>query len=318
MLTVSFTGAVRYFVTVDGVDLEGWHSFDREALERANNLALANPGKVFNVRPEGVVRVEAKDSTAPVAPPPPPPPAPSSEVLWQWDATKVAPFGIHAKPAADWGDNPRVTLVNVGGMPGVRLLTMPGDDHLYGSNDWERSDLRLGNAETDASEGKEQWWSFLHWIPDDYAELPPSPLVPPPWYSGLLMDFHNSADKGGQANAQLMAMPPTATDSGRPIGLHFQVSGGDPAKPTMGQYPIGPIVRNVRLPFVYHVIWSATNNGLIEGWLDGRQFMKHVGPTLYTGEGAYLKLANYHSAIGKPSAVIHGRVIRAQTLAGLA
>jgi hypothetical protein len=230
---------------------------------------------------------------------------------------EIAPFGIQAAPVERWLDKPRVTLVNVGGRPGVRLLTMPGDSNLFGSGADERCDLRLSDADTDAREGREHWWSFEHWLPDDYAELPESPFSPPPWYTGLLMDFHGSADKGGQANAQLMAMPPTAVYPGRPVGLHFQVWGGSYDNIKKGQYPIGPIVRNVWLRFAYHVIWSATD-GLFEGWLDGRQFMKHVGPTLYTGEGAYAKLANYHSAIGKPSAVIHGRVIRARTKEGLA
>lgn len=39
--------------------------------------------------------------------------------------------------------------------------------------------------------------------------------------------------------------------------------------------------------------------------------MVYRGPTLYPGQGCYLKLANYHTAFGKPSSVIHARVIRA-------
>jgi len=35
-----------------------------------------------------------------------------------------------------------------------------------------------------------------------------------------------------------------------------------------------------------------------------------VGPTLYAGQGCYLKLANHHTATGKASSVIHDRVIR--------
>jgi len=33
-------------------------------------------------------------------------------------------------------------------------------------------------------------------------------------------------------------------------------------------------------------------------------------PTLYVGQGCYLKLANYHIPYRKASEVIHGRVIR--------
>jgi hypothetical protein len=38
--------------------------------------------------------------------------------------------------------------------------------------------------------------------------------------------------------------------------------------------------------------------------------MDYSGPTLYPGQGCYLKLANYHTPFGKPSSVIHDRVIR--------
>ena len=37
------------------------------------------------------------------------------------------------------------------------------------------------------------------------------------------------------------------------------------------------------------------------------------GPTLYVGYGTYLKLANYHTAHGLPSSIIHSRVIRGTT-----
>jgi len=229
--------------------------------------------------------------------------APVDNVLWQWDATSIAPFGIQAK-------NPsRVTLVQAGGYPAVRLLTLPGDNNLYGSGAMERCDLRLPNDLTDATEGKEHRWSHHLRFPGDYMELPSS-QAGGSWNTGLVMCFHNTADQGGQANAQLQAMPATAISPDRPTGLHFQVSGGDPAAPTVGQYPVGPIVRNRWLAFAYHVRWSSGSGGFIDGWLDGVQFMAHKGPTLYAGQGAYLKLANYHTAHGKPSAVLHGPTTR--------
>jgi len=239
-----------------------------------------------------------------------PPVAPGADVLWRWNATAIAPFGVQAK------DPSRVTLVQAGGRNAVRLLTMHGDNNVNGSGAMERCDLRLGNELTDAVEGKEHWWSHVVRFPDDYMELPRSEQGGS-WNTGLVMCFHNTADQGGQANAQLQAMPATAISPDRPIGLHFQVSGGDPANPKVGQYPIGPIVRNRWLAFEYRMRWSAGSGGFIDGWLDGVQFMAHKGPTLYTGQGAYLKLANYRTAHGKPSAVLHGPVIRARSQAAL-
>jgi len=46
---------------------------------------------------------------------------------------------------------------------------------------------------------------------------------------------------------------------------------------------------------------------------NGVQKMAYRGPTLYPGQGCYFKLANYHSAFGKPSSVIHARVVRGST-----
>ena len=41
-----------------------------------------------------------------------------------------------------------------------------------------------------------------------------------------------------------------------------------------------------------------------------REKKDYSGPTLCSGQGCYLKLANYHTPFGKPSSVIHDRVIR--------
>jgi hypothetical protein len=51
--------------------------------------------------------------------------------------------------------------------------------------------------------------------------------------------------------------------------------------------------------------------------------LEHRGPTLYAGQGCYLKLANYHTPVcdpypgctGPASSVIHDRVIRYDVLA---
>ena len=52
---------------------------------------------------------------------------------------------------------------------------------------------------------------------------------------------------------------------------------------------------------------------LLQGMGNGVLKLDHRGPTLYAGQGVYLKLANYHSAFGSPSSVIHDRIIRGTT-----
>jgi hypothetical protein len=237
---------------------------------------------------------------------------PSTDVLWQWDATAVAPFFIHAKP----GDPPRVTLVQAGGRNAVRLLTMPGDNNVNGSNLAERCDLRLGDELSDAKEGREWWFKHSVLFPEDYVDQPQSNGM---WHWGSVMNWHDDADDGGsQGPLQLMNMPRTAISPDRAIGLTFQVYGGVPGSERKGQFFAAPIARNVWYDFTYHVKWTSLGDGFCDGWLNGVQFMAYRGPTLYTGRGAYLKLANYHTAHGKPSAVLHGRVIRASTQEALA
>ena len=76
---------------------------------------------------------------------------------------------------------------------------------------------------------------------------------------------------------------------------------------------IGPLVKNVWYDFVYHVKWSSGSDGYFQAWVNGVLKLDHHGPTLYSGYGVYLKLANYHPAFGQSSSVIHDRVIRGTT-----
>jgi hypothetical protein len=204
----------------------------------------------------------------------------------------------------------RATLVRPGREGGyaVRLRTQPGDDNVYGSGRAERTDLSLSQAATDCYAGREQWWAHSILFPDDYVDPPMSTASQ--WNWGVVFDFHNSAPGRGQANFQISAMPVTAIAADRPTGLNFQIAYGTQANPTVHTAPIGPVVRNVWYDFVYHVKWSAGADGWFKAWVNGVKKLDHRGPTLYAGQGCYLKLANYHSAFGRPSSVIHDRVIR--------
>src|SRR5256885_7082355 len=65
--------------------------------------------------------------------------------------------------------------------------------------------------------------------------------------------------------------------------------------------------------FVYHVRWSSHGDGWFDAWVDDKQIVHYRGPTLYAGQGCYLKLANYHTPVGKPVSVVHARVRRGPT-----
>jgi len=202
----------------------------------------------------------------------------------------------------------RATMVTVAGVNAVRLHTEPGDNNVTGSNSHERNDLTTSQATSDGYEGREHWWAHSVLFPDDYVDPPESTASS--WNFGIVADFHNTTNGGGQANFQVNAMPATAISPDRPTGLSFKVSYGSQTSPTEAIYPIGPVVRNQWYNFVYHVKWSSGSDGFFDAWVNGVQKMSYRGPTLYPGQGVYWKLANYHTAFGLPSSVVHARVIR--------
>jgi hypothetical protein len=205
----------------------------------------------------------------------------------------------------------RASLVNIAGMRGVRLHTEPGDSNVYGSRAAERNDLTLNQSTTDCYEGKEHWWAHSVLFPADYVDPPESTASS--WNWGGVADFHNTSSGDWQANFQVNAMPATAISSDRPTGLSFQIAYGNQTRPTRYTAPIGPVVKNVWYHFVYHVRWSSQADGFFDAWVNGVRKMVYRGPTLYPGQGCYFKLANYHTAFGKPTSVIHARVIRGDT-----
>lgn len=204
----------------------------------------------------------------------------------------------------------RATIVGVGrdGATGVRLHTEPGDNNVAGSGDAERNDLALSQEMTDGYEGREQWWAHSILFPDDYVDPPMS--TGSDWHWGAVFGFHNTASGPGQGNFTLLAMPATAITPDRPTGLSFLGYGGANNGDGGFTAPIGPVVRNTWYDFVYHVRWSPGPDGFFSAWVNGVKLLTHRGPTLYAGQGVYLKPANYHSAFGQASSVIHDRVIR--------
>lgn len=215
-------------------------------------------------------------------------------------------FGEQAKAAG------RAEMVSIGGLRGVRLRTEPGDYGVAGSGSAERTDLVLSPEQTGCAEGEEQWWAHSILFPEDY--VPPVGTTADPWAWGVVFDFHQSGGEG-QANFQIEVLP-------APAGLRFAlsagpvVSSGAPGSSTR-RWPIGPVVKNTWYHFLYHVKWSSRDDGFFQAWVNGRRVFEHHGATLYAGQRCYLKLANYHTPLGKPVSVVHARVIRGSTRAAV-
>jgi Polysaccharide lyase/Domain of unknown function (DUF4124) len=239
------------------------------------------------------------------------------------DASDVKKYRTTAKFLCNFANSPtdcgfqlqakarnRASIAEIGrdGRKGLRLRTEPGDINIAGSGAMERTDVYLSQADTGCYEGREQWWEHSILFPDDF--------VMPTWQMYVVFDFHNTTRDGPQANFHINFAP--QADLAQPGNLIFRGYGGSAAN-SWGQYmaTIGQIQKNVWYDFAYHVKWSSSADGYFDAWVNGVQKLAHRGPTLYVGQGCYLKLANYHTPVcdpypgctGPASSVIHGRVI---------
>jgi hypothetical protein len=188
----------------------------------------------------------------------------------------------------------------------VQLTTEPGDISLFGSGLNERADLELGASPSYCNQGQDEWWAHSLMFPSSYV-IPVAGLT---WNWGIVFDFHHTGSSG-QPNFQIVSLP---------TGLELWIAGGPtvvngPNDPGFYSVPIGTVMFNQWYDFVYHVKWSSASDGFFQAWLNGQQLLNYVGPTLYTGQSCYLKLANYHTPLGLSVSVIHDRIVRGTTLA---
>lgn len=255
---------------------------------------------------------------AAVVPPVVVPPLVTPPFLWAADFTSSplsgGAFTLQAR------DPSRAAIVPTrNGRMGVQLTTLPGDNNIAGSGEMERCDLMLPQDLSDGYEGHEAWWAHSIYLPDAWQA--------PTWHSYVLADFHNTVNGPGQAN--FMVNFRRQADTAAPGILQFSGFGGDVNSAGHYAADIGteavPVQKNVWYDFLYHVRWSSGADGVFDGWVNGVQKLQHRGPTLYAGQGVYLKLACYHNPICDPypaciggkdhlsSSVIHDRIRRGAT-----
>jgi len=206
----------------------------------------------------------------------------------------------------------RASLTSIArdGGTALRLHTEPGDNNVVGSGAMERDDVYLakpGTADPELyGEGVEQWWAHSILFPDDF--------VVPTTQAYTIFDFHNIGSGHGQANFNLAFQ--VQADVTQPALLSFIGYGGADVRYSA---TIGQIQKNVWYDFVYHVRWSSNSDGLFDAWVNGKKVLTRRGPTLYSGQSVYLKLANYHMTVcnwyagcigDQATSVIHDRIVR--------
>ncbi len=306
-----------YHVEIDGRDVTGqiavpntgnWDTFQ---WVRAATVSLTAGDHVLKVVAD---RQYFDLDSIVVSLPPAPPPPPLDLSTLNFACSFVTLPGCALEEQSKVPGRASITNIARDGGTAVRLHTEPGDNDVVFSGGMERDDLWLSQEASDGYEGHEAWWAHSILFPDDFTV--------PTWQSYVVFDFHNTAtDAPGQANFHVVFQP--QTDINQPGLLTFVGYGG--AYNTDSRYDavIGPVQKNVWYDFVYHVRWSSGSDGFFDAWVNGKRVLAHKGPTLYTDQGVYLKLANYHTPVCDPypdcvgthkaSSVIHDRVVRGVT-----
>jgi hypothetical protein len=213
----------------------------------------------------------------------------------------------------------RASIVGIGrdGGTALRLHTEPGDNDVANSGDMQRTDVYLaqaGGAPIVFNEGQEQWWAVSMMFPNDF--------VFPTWQNYNLHGFHHTGSTGS-GNFRIGFERGAGLPASAPGVWVFRGHGGPTVNGGSFVATIGVPQKNVWYDFVYHVKWSSGSDGFFRAWVNGVKKLDHSGPTLYTGQGTYFKLANYHTPICDPypacigtdpaSSIIFDRVVRGPT-----
>ena len=311
-----------YRILIDGVDVTGrlampntggWHSYQWVSAKTGVPLAagkhllrIVSENQWFGLN---AIRIAMPGTSTPTSPdtgstPPPtgsvPPPATGTVKFFCTFPNSATDCGFREQAKVSG----RATVVNTAreGTTAVRLLTKVGDSNVSGSGSHERNDLTTTQSATDCYEGRDQWWAHSTMFPTNFL-VPPSDGT---YKFNLFFQFHHTGSTG-QPN---MVAEVVSNTNG---GLRFRLYGGSSVNTEQLRLKLGPITKNVWYDFVYHIKWSSKSDGIFDAWINGKKVATFRGPTLYAGQGCYLKPSNYHSAMGQDNAVIHDRIVRGTT-----
>jgi polysaccharide lyase-like protein/Big-like domain-containing protein len=226
-----------------------------------------------------------------------------STITWRGD---FEPGNFSQWTAVQAKDPSRVTIqsdVVRQGRYATRFEVRPGDNNVAGSGTGERAQVYIGNVLTDWAEGREQYWAWSTYIPPDFA----APMGG--W--NALVGFHHTGTTGG-GNVQI-AVADMKT-------LWLRVMGADFEAPIRKDWDFAPLVKGKWYDFVLHVKWSSNASvGFVELWLNGSKVVPlTITPTLYYGQGVYLKMGYYRSAFDQTTVVYHDGMRRGSSYSEVA
>ena len=183
----------------------------------------------------------------------------------------------------------RATIVaspNRQGRYAARYEVDPGDNNVFGSGTGERTEAVTSQALTDGYDGHENWYAWSTMFAPGFVSNTST------W--NAFTQFHQTGSTGQATQFDVM---------GNTLG--FLSWGGDFNNPTSCRATLDTNKQNgVWYDFVFHVKWSADPSvGFFEIFENGKVVvpLTHC-PTLYSGQGVYLKQGYYRNA--QPSTAV--------------
>ncbi len=221
----------------------------------------------------------------------------SGKVIWSGDFAK----GIDAWTAIQAKDGD-FQVVPAPGRRGLaaRFVVHPGDVPIGTSG--ERSEIY---EQTDEQAGVESYWAWSVLFPVGSQTSPNTS-----W--NVFTQWHQTVTGG----VQPLSFEIT-NENGREW-IRLRSWGGNVNAPVRRAWRLAPLVRGRWYDFGLRVRWAADNTGLLEVWLNGKEVVPETHtPTLYSGEGVYLKQGFYRLDSAVTSEVYIARTTRGTSLAAI-
>jgi hypothetical protein len=226
-----------------------------------------------------------------------------------------------ASSAVSWrgdyetGDFSQWGIGTVQALPGdATIVSAPVRDGKYAArflvpasatqNQWPgtRSEVYTSTGE---QAGTESWWGWSTYFPKDFAPAPNSI-----W--NIFTQWHNTGPTG-QANAHF-EIDTTTT----PWHLELRTFGGQENQ-NEHRFYLADFQPETWYDFIFHVRWAADSTGFVEVWVNGKLVVPLTNiPTIYQGEGVYLKQGFYRAPANVTSVVYQDAMRRGDSYSDLA
>jgi hypothetical protein len=205
----------------------------------------------------------------------------SAAISWRGDyeSGNFSQWNLGVQQKADG----RASIVSSPGRQGryaARYEVDPGDNNVAGSGSGERTEALTSQASTDGYEGHENWYAWSTMFAPGFVSDSTT------W--NAFTQFHQTGSTGQAVSFDVVQNT-----------IIFLSWGGDFTNPTLCRATLDSNKQNgIWYDFVFHVKWSSNPSvGFFEIFENGKLVVPRTYcPTLYSGQGVYMKQGYYRRA----------------------